>query len=145
MYGLQDQDKTTVALDSFYEFRRGHLPLAEYAQEFDHRYESSEDEAGLHMNDIGKAYFFLRGSGLGDKVVDDIKLQMLGDMSQYKEIRSLVLKLALANDKDKESLNIYQDSSDFIYKLRLDEASGIYSGSWHDPTSGIQRPRLKSM
>ncbi|CAE8709789.1 unnamed protein product, partial [Polarella glacialis] len=74
----------------------------------------------------GNAYLFLRGSGLGDKVVDDIKLQMLGDMSKYNEIRS----------KDKESLNMYQDSSDFIYKLRLDEASGIYYGSWHDPTSG---------
>ncbi|CAE8631127.1 unnamed protein product [Polarella glacialis] len=51
IYGLQDQDKTTVALDSFYEFRRGQLPLAEYAQEFDHRYESEEDEAGLPSND----------------------------------------------------------------------------------------------
>ncbi|CAE8654026.1 unnamed protein product, partial [Polarella glacialis] len=136
IYGLQDQDKTTVALDSFYEFRRGHLPLAEYAQEFDHCYECAEDEAGLHMNDTGKAYFFLRGSGLGDKVVDDIKLQMLGDTSKHNEIRSLVLKLARANDKDKESLNMYQGSSDFIYKLRLDEASGIYYGSRHDPTSG---------
>ncbi|CAE8697760.1 unnamed protein product, partial [Polarella glacialis] len=78
--GLQ----TTVALDSFYEFKRGHLGLAELAQEFDHRYESAEDEAGLQMNDTGKTYFFLRGSGLGDKIIEDIKLQMRGDMSRYQ-------------------------------------------------------------
>ncbi|CAE8583524.1 unnamed protein product [Polarella glacialis] len=90
IYGLQDQDRTTVALDSFYEFKRGHLGLAEFAQEFDHRYESAEDEAGLQMNDTGKTYFFLRGSGLGDKIIEDIKLQMRGDMSRYQEIRTLV-------------------------------------------------------
>ncbi|CAE8606470.1 unnamed protein product, partial [Polarella glacialis] len=136
IYGLQDQDRTTVALDSFYEFKRGHLGLAEFAQEFDHRYESAEDEAGLQMNDTGKTYFFLRGSGLGDKIIEDIKLQMRGDMSRYQEIRTLVLKLARANDKDKETLNMYQDQTDFNYKLNLDETNGNYYGSWHDPTNG---------
>ncbi|CAE8698987.1 unnamed protein product, partial [Polarella glacialis] len=136
IYGLQDQDRTTVALDSFYEFRRGHLGLAEFAQEFDHRYESAEDEAGLQMNDTGKTYFFLRGSGLGDKIIEDIKLQMRGDMSRYQEIRTLVLKLARANDKDKETLNMYQDQTDFNYKVNLDETNGNYYGSWHDPTTG---------
>ncbi|CAE8589046.1 unnamed protein product, partial [Polarella glacialis] len=134
--GLQDQDRTMVALDSFYEFKRGHLGLAEFAQEFDHRYESAEDEAGLQMNDTGKTYFFLRGSGLGDKIIEDIKLQMRGDMSRYQEIRTLVLKLARANDKDKETLNMYQDQTDFNYKLNLDETNGNYYGSWHDPTTG---------
>ncbi|CAE8655901.1 unnamed protein product, partial [Polarella glacialis] len=114
IYGLQDQDRTTVALDSFYEFKRGHLGLAEFAQEFDHRYESAEDEA----------------------VIEDIKLQMRGDMSRYQEIRTLVLKLARANDKDKETLNMYQDQTDFNYKLNLDETNGNYYGSWHDPTTG---------
>ncbi|CAE8626795.1 unnamed protein product [Polarella glacialis] len=123
IYGLQDQDRATVALDSFYEFKRGHLGLAEFAQEFDHRYESAEDEAGLQMNDTGKTYFFLRGSGLGDKIIEDIKLQMRGDMSRYQEIRTLVLKLARANDKDKETLNMYQDQTDFHYKLNLDETT----------------------
>ncbi|CAE8720076.1 unnamed protein product, partial [Polarella glacialis] len=136
IYGLQDQDRTTVALDSFYEFKRGHLGLAEFAQEFDHRYESAEDEAGLQMNDTGKTYFFLRGSGLGDKIIEDIKLQMRGDMSRYQEIRTLVLKLARANDKDKETLNMYQDQTDFNYKVNLDETNGNYYGSWHDPTTG---------
>ncbi|CAE8689120.1 unnamed protein product, partial [Polarella glacialis] len=136
IYGLQDQDRTTVALDSFYEFKRGHLGLAEFAQEFDHRYESAEDEAGLQMNDTGKTYFFLRGSGLGDKIIEDIKLQMRGDMSRYQELRTLVLKLARANDKDKETLNMYQDQTDFNYKLNLDETNGNYYGSWHDPKTG---------
>ncbi|CAE8722833.1 unnamed protein product, partial [Polarella glacialis] len=136
IYGLQDQDRTTVALDSFYEFKRGHLGLAEFAQEFDHRYESAEDEAGLQMNDPGKTYFFLRGSGLGDKIIEDIKLQMRGDMSRYQEIRTLVLKLARAIDKDKETLNMYQDQTDFNYKVNLDETNGNYYGSWHDPTTG---------
>ncbi|CAE8737965.1 unnamed protein product, partial [Polarella glacialis] len=135
IYGLQDQDRTTVALDSFYEFKRGHLGLAEFAQEFDHRYESAEDEAGLQMNDTGKTYF-LRGSGLGDKIIEDIKLQMRGDMSKYQEIRTLVLKLARANDKDKETLNMYQDQTDFNYKVNLDETNGNYYGSWNDPTTG---------
>ncbi|CAE8595274.1 unnamed protein product [Polarella glacialis] len=125
IYGLQDQDRTTVALDSFYEFKRGHLGLAEFAQEFDHRYESAEDEAGLQMNDTGKTYFFA-----------DIKLQMRGDMSRYQEIRTLVLKLARANDKDKETLNMYQDQTDFNSKVNLDETNGNYYGSWHDPTTG---------
>ncbi|CAE8712259.1 unnamed protein product, partial [Polarella glacialis] len=136
IYSLQDQDRTTVALDSFYEFKRGHLGLAGFAQEFDHRYESAEDEAGLQMNDTGKTYFFLRGSGLGDKVIEDIKLQTRGDMSRYQEIRALVLKLARANDKDKETLSMYQDQTDFNYKLNLDETNGNYYGSWHDPTTG---------
>ncbi|CAE8606275.1 unnamed protein product [Polarella glacialis] len=138
IYGLQDQDRTTVALDSFYEFKRGHLGLAEFAQEFDHRYESAEDEAGLQMNDTGKTYFFLRGSGLGDKIIEDIKLQMRGDMSRYQEIRTLVCAswLARANDKDKETLNMYQDQTDFNYKVNLDETNGNYYGSWHDPTTG---------
>ncbi|CAE8674707.1 unnamed protein product, partial [Polarella glacialis] len=132
IYGLQDQDRTTVALDSFYEFKRGHLGLAEFAQEFDHRYESAEEEAGLQMNDTGKTYFFLRGSGLGDKIIEDIKLQMRGDMSRYQEIRTLVLKLARANDKDKETLNMYQDQTDFNYKLNLDIIEYDYGANTSD-------------
>ena len=61
---------------------------------------SGRFRAGLEINDVGKFYLFFRGAGLPQKFVEDIKLQLQGDL------RRLALRLVnRSNDSD----HFYQD------------------------------------
>ena len=94
-FGQQDQDLATTALDRFFSLTRAgqKLSLAEYAVEFDSRYEEASERAGLQLNDVGKFYLFFRGSSLPSKTIDDLKLQVGGDYTRYQDARSLALRL----------------------------------------------------
>lgn len=68
------------------------MTLAEYAMEFDVRYDEAHDRAGLQLNDVGKFYIWFKHSGLSPKTVDDIKLQVGGDYTRFQDARSLSLE-----------------------------------------------------
>ena len=46
------------------------------------------------MNDIAKFYLFFKNSGLSNKTVDDIKLQVQGDYARFQDARQLALRLS---------------------------------------------------
>ena len=71
----------------------GKLSFPEYAIEWDIRMEEATTRAGLEINDVGKFHLFFRNSGLPNKFVEDIKLQLQGDLRRFQEARALALRL----------------------------------------------------
>ena len=103
IYGLRDQDQTMVSVDAFFEFKRSKQSLSEYASEFELRYEEASDRSGLSLNKIALSYLFLRNSGIPDRIQDDLRMQVQGDLSRYEDIRSLVLRMAKMHEKEAQA------------------------------------------
>lgn len=59
-FGQRDQDLATVALDRFFGFSRHgqKMTLAEYAVEFETRYDEAQGRAGLQLNNVAKFYLW---------------------------------------------------------------------------------------
>ena len=106
-FGHTDQEMASRSLESLFELRRGKLSLQEYAVEFDARMEEAHERAGLEMNEVAHFYFFCKNSGLAPRLVEDIKLQVHGDLRRYQEARSLALRMSSKNDNE----NYYQDDA----------------------------------
>ena len=77
------------SLEDFFEFRRGKLSFQEYAIEWDYKLEEATTRAGLVVNEVAKFYLFFRGAGLPAKFVEDIKMQLQGDMRLFQDARTL--------------------------------------------------------
>ena len=101
-YGLDAQDRIAVCLDGFFDFKRGRLPLQEYLNEFEVRYEDAEARAGMVMNDVARSHLLLRGSGLSESKLDDLRLAVLGDMTRYRDLMTLMQRLARAPDRERQ-------------------------------------------
>ncbi|CAE7833436.1 PLA2G7 [Symbiodinium sp. KB8] len=99
-FGHTDQEMASRSLESLFELRRGKLTLQEYAVEFDARMEEAHERAGLEMNEVAHFYFFFKNSGLAPRLVEDIKLQVHGDLRRYQEARSLALRMSSKNEND---------------------------------------------
>lgn len=93
-FGQSDQDMVSRSLEAFFEFRRGKLTLQEYSVEWDLRYDEAETRSNLQLNNVAKFYMFFKHSALPAKFVEDIKLQLHGDLSRFEEARSLALRLS---------------------------------------------------
>ncbi|CAE7555087.1 unnamed protein product [Symbiodinium pilosum] len=100
-FGMSDQDLVSRSIEDLMEFRRGKLTFPEYAIEWEIRMEEAVTRAGLEINDVGKFYLFFRGAGLPQKFVEDIKLQLQGDLRRFQEAKALALRLVnRSNDSD---------------------------------------------
>ena len=93
-FGHTDQEMASKSLEALFELRRGKLSLQEYAVEFDLRMEEAHERAGLEMNEVALFYFFFKNSGLPHRFVEDVKLQVHGDLRRYQEARSLALRMS---------------------------------------------------
>ena len=58
---------------------------------------------------MAKFYLFFRGSGLPYKFIEDIKLQLQGDLRRYQEARVLALRLITKKD---DSGELYYEDTD---------------------------------
>ena len=87
-FGMSDQDLVSRSIEDLMEFRRGKLTFPEYAIEWEIRMEEAITRAGLEINDVGKFYLFFRGAGLPQKFVEDIKLQLQGDLRRFQEAKA---------------------------------------------------------
>lgn len=126
VFGQQDQDLATSALEKFFSLTRhgSKLTLAEYAVEFDVRYDEAQDRAGLQLNEVGKFFLWFKNAGIPAKTVDDIKLQVSGDYSRFQDARSLALRLSPNRDHDNEIF--YGETEGDIYQYG-DYGDDLYS------------------
>lgn len=90
-FGEQDQDLATQSLERFFSLQRGKMSLAEYNVEFETRFDEAHGRAGLVMNDVAKFYPFFKNSGLSNKTIDDIKLQVQAGFARFADARTLAL------------------------------------------------------
>ena len=124
-FGVSDQEMVSQSIEAFFEFRRGKMSFQEYAIEFDIRLEEAVTRAGLDLNDVAKFYLFFRGSGLPYKFVEDIKLQLQGDLRRYQEARVLALRLITKKDDSGELYYEEAEPNNFV-------DDGWESNSWTD-------------
>ena len=103
-FGQQDQDLATAALEKFFSLTRhgSKLTLAEYAVEFDVRYDEAQERAGLQLNEVGKFFLWFKNAGIPSKTVDDIKLQVSGDYYRFQDARALALRLSPNREQNNE-------------------------------------------
>ena len=118
-FGMSDQEIVSRSIEDFFEFRRGKLSFQEYAREWDIRLEEATNKAGLELNDVAKFYLFFRGSGLPQRFIEDIKLQLQGDLRRYQDARTIALRLITKKDDIGDSF--YQDDPDQDHGGRADD------------------------
>ena len=128
-YGLDDQDTVTVALDHFFDYRRGDLSLQEYVNEFVIRYDDAEAKGGLQMNSVGLAHLMLKFSGISDKAKDYLKLRVDGNLEKYETLRTLMLRMARAPEKEKYAYPVHDN---YWYGSSYDEDSFYYQDYDYD-------------
>ena len=95
---MSDQEIVSRSIEDFFEFKRGKMSFQEYAIEWDIRLEEATTKAGLEMNDVAKFYLFFRGSGLPQRFIEDVKLQLQGDLRRYQDARTIALRLITKRD-----------------------------------------------
>ena len=93
-FGDAEQLQATKALEQFFELRRGRTTLQEWSVDWQLKYEEAVTHAGLEINNVAKTYLYFKASGLPQKTIDDILLQVHGDMRRFEEARTLMLRLA---------------------------------------------------
>ena len=128
-FGQQDQDLATQALDKFFGLSRGKMSLAEYSVEFEARFDEAHDRAGLVMNDVAKFYLFFKNSGLSNKTVDDIKLQVQGDYARFQDARQLALRLSPNRSEHDGGDVFYGEAHEQDYE---EEMQSYWYDGWYD-------------
>ena len=93
-FGEAEQLQATRALELFFEFKRGKLPIPEWSVQWELNYEEAALHAGLEVNPVAKTYLYLKSSQLPQKSIDDLLLQAHADMRRFEEIRTLLLRMA---------------------------------------------------
>ena len=131
-FGQQDHDMATQALERFFSLTRGKMSLAEYAVEFDSRMDEAHDRAGLVMNDVAKFYLFFKGSGLSNKAIDDIKLQVQGDHSRFADARALALRLSPSRPGEHGGDVFYADQDEYDETVNYDAWYDSSENYWYD-------------
>ena len=82
------------------EHKRPHnQELQEFAAEWDLRYEEAKEKAGLDINNVAKSYLWMKQSGLPQRHLDDLRLQLHGDMNRFHDLRGLAVRLSHRVDK----------------------------------------------
>ena len=123
-FGMSDQEIVSRSIEDFFEFKRGKLSFQEYAIEWDIRLEEATTKAGLELNDVAKFYLFFRGSGLPQRFIEDIKLQLQGDLRRYVDARTIALRLITKKDDVGDSYYEEQQPED------LEDSN--WDGYWTD-------------
>ena len=131
-FGQSDQDMASSSLDRFFECRRHKMSFQEYAVEWDMRLEEAADRAGLQINEVAKFYLFFKSSGLPPKMIDDLKMQIGGNLNRFADARSLAL--CLSNKSDAQSDVFYNED---YYQEPTYTDEDWYSQEWYDPMEWI--------
>ena len=111
-FGFSDQELVSKSIEDFMEFRRGRMAFSEFSIEFDMRLEEATTRAGFEINDVAKFYLFFKAAQLPAKLVDDIKLQIQGDLRRFQEARALALRLVHRAQEHHDSYFMGDDDDD---------------------------------
>ena len=92
------------------------------------RYDEAENRSGLHLNDVAKSYQWIKHSALPHKFVEDVKLQLHGDLTRFHDARSLALHLSQLWQEGGDNI-FYEDAEHY------DTADEYWSEEYHSPGS----------
>ena len=109
LFGEADQLPADRALETFFEFRGNRMSIPEWSVQWQLNLDEAITHSGLDLNNVAKTYLYFKSSGLAQKALDDILLQVHGDMRRFDEARTLILRMAhRSNDAGGSALH-YED------------------------------------
>ena len=120
-FGEAEQLQATQALEVFFEFRRGRLPIPEWSVQWELNLEEAVTHAGLEVNQVAKTY-------LGQKSIDDLLLQVHGDMRRIEELRTLLPRMAHRHPDQQTTL--YEDTAEENTYYDDNDSWSTVTGSW---------------
>eukprot|EP00435_Cladocopium_sp_Y103_P017768 s3364_g4.t1 len=130
-FGEAEQLQATKSLETFFEFKRGRLSLAEWSVQWQLNYEEAAAHAGLEINNVAKTYLYFKSSNLSQKSMDDLLLQVHGDMRRFEEVRTLLLRMAHRSlDHQGGASNLFEENKQ--YYMDDDYESNWSGDSWQD-------------
>ncbi len=95
LFFLDDQDLAWTSLDRFFQFTRPHdMDFANYVVEWDRLFQEAEHHGGLVLGDTGKCWLFWSRSNLPERQLADLRLKVNGDLSRYRDMIRLQLKIS---------------------------------------------------
>ena len=102
-YAVHDQDRTWIALESFFSLSGHGTDFFDYGLKFDSRYQDAVTYAGLNMSDTAKGYLFWSKSGIDERTMSELRLKVNGDLKRWDEMRSIFHRM-LKSDAATDSL-----------------------------------------
>eukprot|EP00974_Lingulodinium_polyedra_P029604 2852034-Lingulodinium_polyedra.AAC.1 len=103
-FQIHEQDFSTIILDQLFDHRRGHSTLAQYITEHRLYMDEAQQHAGLMMGPVGRSHMLLKYSGLPQRRIDDIKLQIQGDLTRYEELLAILMRIAKSEQQGMHSV-----------------------------------------
>ena len=120
-FGEADQLRATRAMEVFFEFKRGRMALPEWSVQWQLNLDEAITHSGLDLNNVARTYLYLKSSQLSQKTIDDLLLQVHGDMARFDEIRTLMLRMSHRSFDAGSHSALYEDGS---------QSYGEDDGSW---------------
>lgn len=109
--GEADQLQATRALETFFEFKHQRMTLPEWSVQWQLNLDEAMAHSGLELNNVAKTYLYFKSSGLNQKFLDDLLLQVHGDMRRFEEVRTLMLRMAHRNIDSGSNAAHYADDA----------------------------------
>ena len=124
-FGHTDEEQTTRALDAFFEYRKqSNQTLAEFNTEWNLRLEDAR-------NRVACSYLWLKQSTLSQRYMEDLRLQVQGDLGRFDELRTLALRLSHRHDQHVSKGDIfYETENDEGENSWPSEAYAFYDDDW---------------
>ena len=142
-FGDAEQLQATKALEQFFELRRGRTTLQEWSVDWQLKYEEAVTHAGLEINNVAKTYLYFKASGLPQKTIDDILLQVHGDMRRFEEARTLMLRLAHRSFDQSNAPTLHYGEAvehETDYENSWSNVSDYWAEDWMDANAYYENP-----
>lgn len=145
VFGFDDQDEAWMALDKFFLcIRKYNQGFSSFVTEWERYLGEAEIRAGLYLNEVAKCWLFFSRAGLTEKQMSDLKLKVDGDLSRFRDMIRLHLKVS----KNEEAITdagrgypnqgFYQkDGVEFSEPWKEDAYNSFYSGMFGSGTQGV--------
>ncbi|CAK0865187.1 unnamed protein product [Prorocentrum cordatum] len=144
-FGMQEQEMNIQSLDAFFMHHRGSLSLSDYLTMWRMTYDEANQNSGLEINDVGRSYLLLRTSGLSDRLKDDIKLKLDGNLSRFEDLMNLLQRMAHAETHTGSSIpemvkqhwqNTDWNDDSWYSDEWYDDYDNFYEGDWWNAGDG---------
>ena len=127
-FGDAEQVQATRSLEIFFDMKRGRLSLQEFAVEWNLKLEDAITHAGLQIGNVAKTFLFFRASQLPQKHIDDILMQIHGDLNRFEDARNLAIRLAHRQHDHGQSF--YDNSSSYPSTTEYYDIEEEYEQAW---------------
>ena len=131
-YYIDEQDQAWTSLDKFFGFeRRPGMDFQSYLTQWEAKFSEAENDASLAMNEVAKCWLFWSRAGLNSRQLNDLRMKVNGDMTRWKDMIALWLKLSKSDEAAHHQSEGYRHMEPGYYGS-YDEWNDYWTGDWND-------------